>query len=806
MPTPKKQSKPKAKRAAVTPDFVIDNDRAFGGGGDMMTGYDLIRPGAHLRKGSEEILQAYNESPRLRVAIQTVAAAIAGVEWRVFAREQKAGDIRFVVRDGELHRGIAARRARVTALRQQGELLELPKHPMMAIFERANPVMSGKTALTLMVTHYKLVGEAFAIVDDEQSRSGSMRPVRMWPIPPTWVRDMPTEDKPYFTVSTPSGSQLIVPFENMFQMRDPNPADPYSRGVGVGLTLADEIDIDEHAAKMTAAFFQNSAIPNVLVSLKGANQATVERAKREFTSKLQGFRKAYQTHFTGSEMSVARLDTSFKDMALTELRKSERDTIVQVLGIPPEMVGIIENSNRSTIDLAPIIFGRSVVEPGAEFLRSELQTQLLDRFDSRAVLEFDSPVPADTETRRAVMAALPKAFKVDEVRELAGLKPRANGAGDGFLVTQGDVFVGTYDEIKQPIFGYDMAAGVLTNNEKRARMGLRPTEESWGGERTVGTYMPPGYAPRSMLAAPDVSASRALPAHVPAGVGLRSGLTKRQLRNILAALDVDDLSSTVDPVMRALIEEWGTETIEAIDDKLVFRSDDESVQEFVDGYKDQRLGELINETTKDKLASAIDGWDGEVDADLVEGVGEVFERARVERSQTIAAAEGLHISEFAGTRAMKQSGIVEAKEWIAVMDGRTREAHASMDGQIVGIDEPFEVTAGKYTGARAQAPGQFGIAGLDINCRCHGAPVFDPEDAGIDISPSVSAPVSADMLRRCMRGGIVTRRMPQEQRAAVWNAFDKKLRKWEARLADAFAEGFERQEKAVMAVLRAALG
>jgi SPP1 gp7 family putative phage head morphogenesis protein len=32
---------------------------------------------------------------------------------------------------------------------------------------------------------------------------------------------------------------------------------------------------------------------------------------------------------------------------------------------------------------------------------------------------------------------------------------------------------------------------------------------------------------------------------------------------------------------------------------------------------------------------------------------------------------------------------VQKKEWLATMDSRVREAHAAMNGEVVGIDEAF---------------------------------------------------------------------------------------------------------------------
>lgn len=51
--------------------------------------------------------------------------------------------------------------------------------------------------------------------------------------------------------------------------------------------------------------------------------------------------------------------------------------------------------------------------------------------------------------------------------------------------------------------------------------------------------------------------------------------------------------------------------------------------------------------------------------------------------------------------------------WDSTLDGRTRDTHRKLDGQIRELDEPFEVA-----GMKADAPGYFGNPAEDCNCRC----------------------------------------------------------------------------------------
>lgn len=61
----------------------------------------------------------------------------------------------------------------------------------------------------------------------------------------------------------------------------------------------------------------------------------------------------------------------------------------------------------------------------------------------------------------------------------------------------------------------------------------------------------------------------------------------------------------------------------------------------------------------------------------------------------------------------KEKGADVVKQWDASLDGKTRDTHRQLDGQIRELDEPFEVD-----GMTAMQPGGFGDPAEDCNCRC----------------------------------------------------------------------------------------
>lgn len=76
--------------------------------------------------------------------------------------------------------------------------------------------------------------------------------------------------------------------------------------------------------------------------------------------------------------------------------------------------------------------------------------------------------------------------------------------------------------------------------------------------------------------------------------------------------------------------------------------------------------------------------------------------------------------------AAQKMGIKLKREWVATLDGRTRHAHAMLDGQQADIDKPFKVD-----GYEIMFPGDTSAPGyLLYNCRCTTIAVVD----GVDTS------------------------------------------------------------------------
>ncbi|WP_415321397.1 phage minor head protein [Clostridium perfringens] len=90
--------------------------------------------------------------------------------------------------------------------------------------------------------------------------------------------------------------------------------------------------------------------------------------------------------------------------------------------------------------------------------------------------------------------------------------------------------------------------------------------------------------------------------------------------------------------------------------------------------------------------------------------------ADYKQSLRIAITEGNRLRSLARQDSYEEAtdlGIDLKKKWLSTLDNKTRCLHRALDGQVKGINEEFEISG--YT---ALEPRLFGVASMDINCRC----------------------------------------------------------------------------------------
>ncbi len=295
-----------------------------------------------------------------------------------------------------------------------------PDHPLAELLDTGNSLLTGVALRRLTAQHLELAGEAFWLKD----RGADGAPAAFYPLPPTWVLDLPGGADGAYRIALPAGRQVLVPAADIVCFRDPDPRNPYGRGLGTAGALADELALDEATARFLAAFFENHARPDLIVT--GTREAPLSedgarRLAEVWDGRHRGAARAHRPFFTSGALDIHELGGSFQTQHLVDLRRFSRDAVVQAYGLPPEKLGILAASNRATIEASDLIFAKDVLLPRLELMRAALQRDLEADWPG-VEIGYDSPVAADRAFQLQVMTAAPDLFSPEEWRALAGIE------------------------------------------------------------------------------------------------------------------------------------------------------------------------------------------------------------------------------------------------------------------------------------------------------------------------------------------------------------------------------------------------
>ena len=355
-----------------------------------------------------DLLESYHENPAFFTVANKITNDIAATSWKATDRDTRKEDV------------------------EGSQLQQIAQEP-------CPDYMSGVQFWKVMSMYVECVGEAFAIIDDEPD--DPTRPFDLIPVPPTSVQlEQSGEDKAFWRVDFNS-FQRKVPQSHMWHLKNPHTLNPFGRGRGMGHAVASEIEIENYAARHEASELYNHARPDIIVRGIGMSEDERQRLKTTWTEKFGGPDRRGMPLFSNSEsaegggdLQIHELSRPLKELGLTELRAFSQEVIRQTFGIPPEVLGIVENSNRATITQAQKIYAENVLVPRLEAIVSSFSRSIRPFLDAEnEYLDYKSPVPQDIELRREMMKDHPQAFKVNEVREVAGVEPLDDERGEQLL-------------------------------------------------------------------------------------------------------------------------------------------------------------------------------------------------------------------------------------------------------------------------------------------------------------------------------------------------------------------------------------
>ena len=362
---------------------------------------------------STELLALYHTNPRLDGA-RVIASKCASTELYLYDR----GDYR---------------KNKATA-----EIIE--NHEIYSLLENPCPTFREITSWNVryfVFACYALVGEAYLL----KIRAPNGKVISLSPISPSWVVTTPTATSRYWEIypyGSTAGNTIVVPPEDVIWFKDISLLDPYGRGHGTAETIGDEIQSDEYASKYAKNLFFNDATPSAINYAPQGNKETADQIKQSWLQKMAGFRHAKEPMvLTGEGSKFEKISQTPTELDFVESRKFLRDSANQQFHIPPEIMGILENSNRSTIDSAFYLLNKNVLSDYLRMFERVMNSQLLwEDFDRerKLILHHENTIEEDIDQKLRIANAGVQAgvLTVNDWRRAMGYEIDERG-GDVYL-------------------------------------------------------------------------------------------------------------------------------------------------------------------------------------------------------------------------------------------------------------------------------------------------------------------------------------------------------------------------------------
>lgn len=315
---------------------------------------------------------------------------------------------------------------------------EVHEHGILDLWKRPNPLMTGRAFRDLLTRYILSVGRSPVRIE---RWPGKNTPRHLWPLVPTDVKKMPDVGRHYWVIQE-NGKRKRVPLEDIIWITRPDPKDPLGWGLGKAAAVADEVAQIEWMNRYNSAFFREGAHLGKVINIPGMDDDTALRIQSDFKTKHVGIMNAFRTLFTGSQgtgqMTVTDLSPAHKELDFNAGAKRLDDAIRQQFGVPPECVGDVTNSNRSTIDAADYLQQKKNVLPQLISMAEWVNLFVVPLYPDaqNLLLLHENPVEEGTEMRHQMLNDGLRAgsVMVDEWREGHDMDPLPDGDGQQRLV------------------------------------------------------------------------------------------------------------------------------------------------------------------------------------------------------------------------------------------------------------------------------------------------------------------------------------------------------------------------------------
>lgn len=578
----------------------------------------------------------------------------------------------------------------------KGSLREIENHPFLDLWESPNNFQVSWELKYFMGLYLATKGNYYLLILNGIS---SGKPRELVILDPMRVKPVSSSSEWISYYEYDMGNKKIkLSREEVIHIRYPFGGSTIE-GKAIIESIADIIDVDRYQQELTKKFYKEGGFLGLTFSTTGTlTNSAFDRAVRQLKEKYSGSENAFKVAVFEQGLQPIKAAYSIKDMELTTQRKLTQEEVMTAFRMPKLLLGgSAEGYTKASSESAEYTYAQTFVDPLLTYIGQVLTRHVRQLYkDNKLVVKHDSVAPKDVERKLTYYKDMVGigALTINEVR----------------IEEDYDEF--TYELAKVPILNVGGAAiniatqeqiGAVPNNVIQPDMpddSDEPDEKSFTKEYDL-YWKQYDRRFRKELTQFKKTLNKFF-----------SDQEKRLLDklNQKATFDLEGFFSSGElQILMNMMENAYVRFLERGMNfgGLVNLNAPQIKQGLIDLLS---KAEGINETTKKTLSKRIQDAD---DTELKSVIKNSFKDFKEGRTDVIAETTiggGFNL----GLLTSYQLQGYKKKMWISQKDAVVRDDHFLADGQVVGINEPFNVggEALQYPTDPNGSPEQ------TINCRC----------------------------------------------------------------------------------------
>lgn len=631
-------------------------------------------------------------------------------------------------------------------------------HPLLDALDRFNEFTAASDGFYLTESHVNLAGDAFWYINGKGIDIKGI--YLLQPDKVTLNLGDPTDGQyiiqSYDFQDTVSGKTIKKTYnkDEVIHFKNPNPDNPY-RGKSKVQAAAETIDTDNYAIEANKGLFKRGLITNFVLSTDNklnAEQLTALRA--ELKANYSGAGNAYKALILSGGLKPESIQMTNRDMEFIAQQKWLRDKIMSIFGNNQAVLGITEDVNRANADATILNWKRTTVKAEMKSITDTLNEFLVPRFGENLILTFKDPVPEDRDTKIAEATGLvtAKIITQNEAREILGFDPVKDEGADVLNQPMPEInplenapksiFNVNYKKVLRKSKTYEkyiqhqeiksaataVATKIVKGRKKEVQAEVINEHDAFSNDIVWNFH----NKQIQIVDAQEKVFENKVKQYI-------DGLVERALAQIPNELpqsknkallneEAEIIQATIDftPILNEVALLSGQSALSLIGSDKPFISPDlrPTIERNV-----RKFAQSMIETDREKMIDIIAQGiaDGDSIPKIRKNITDTFAGYSKVQAERVTRTEVLRASNTGAIQAWKESGVVEAKQWLTAKDDRVDPLCEYMNGTIIPLNKSYfkrgeELVVGDHVakfnyGSVKEPP-------LHPNCRCTLLPVL----------------------------------------------------------------------------------